>query len=75
MSAPVKAIVLFDLCAEDDDAIGLGEVITFGEAITLGEALVLGEDLRALSRASLNPSKRTRLPVLVGVALSSDWWA
>ena len=43
MSAPVKAIVLIDLCAEDEDAIGLGEVIIFGDAVTLGEALVLGE--------------------------------
>ena len=33
MSAPVKAIVCFNLCAQDDDAIGLGEAIALGEVI------------------------------------------
>ena len=49
MSAPVKAIVCFNICAQDDDAIGLGEAIALGEAITLGKAITLGEERHFVS--------------------------
>ena len=55
------AIACFNLCARDDDAIGLGEAIAPGEAITLGKAVTLGEDMRALLRAYFSSWKRIRL--------------